>query len=323
MKLTVVIPAFGAMRSEGERLAEKFRAFAEVLVADGRDLGDARNRGLAAAHGQWVLFLDADDDFDADWLAHFDFGEAGDVDAVRVGNVEFLDGEQPRYGGAGAAVRVDCRGRLDYARCDSWMWQWIYRREKILGLKFDAVSHPASDDALFLHEFLFTRLDGFLDVPRACHGYRVHRGSYTRRYPSAAVWRGELAWRLKALRLVRQSTRPIVNFLNSVTLHHFPAVLYVVGLEGRPASETRELWRLWFEALRELAAVGEAPPSYRRRYRACLRLPFRFWQRFVCVTWGVRRRELKGQLKWSGAGEPAYQYQLEDLRELQRREGIA
>ena len=323
MKLTVVIPAFGAMRSEGERLAEKFRAFAEVIVADGRDLGDARNRGLAAAHGQWVLFLDADDDFDADWLAHFDFGEAGDVDAVRVGNVEFLDGEQPRYGGEGAAVRVDCREQLDYARCDSWMWQWIYRREKILGLKFDAVGHPASDDALFLHEFLFTRLDGFLDVPRACHGYRVHSGSYTHRYPSAAVWRGELAWRLKAVALARLCPKRVVGLGASWTIHHFPATLFVVGLEGRSAAEADELWRLWFRALKVLSRLEGTPPAYRRRYRLCALFPCRAWARFVCVTWGVKRRERRGELKWGGTKEPRYQYDLAELRELQWREGIA
>lgn len=72
MKLSVIIPGFGPRRSQSLEQAERIRrglkgVDAEVLVPDGTNVSVARNRGLDEAQGEWIAWVDGDDEVYTSW----------------------------------------------------------------------------------------------------------------------------------------------------------------------------------------------------------------------------------------------------------------
>jgi len=73
MKASVIIPGFGQRRDESLAKAEKIVQLldsddVEVIVPDGMNVGDARNHGLLESHGEWIAWVDGDDDITIEWV---------------------------------------------------------------------------------------------------------------------------------------------------------------------------------------------------------------------------------------------------------------
>lgn len=76
MKVSVIVATFGEERWHAKALAravpsidaQTFRPH-DILVIHGRTLAQARNAGAAEAEGDWLCFLDADDELEPGYLA--------------------------------------------------------------------------------------------------------------------------------------------------------------------------------------------------------------------------------------------------------------
>jgi len=70
MKLSIIIPGFGNGAATAQSLAEKVRLGvpeAEVIVADGVNVAAARNEGLDRSRGEFIAWVDADDELTEGW----------------------------------------------------------------------------------------------------------------------------------------------------------------------------------------------------------------------------------------------------------------
>lgn len=69
-----MIPGFGARRGEALRQADRLRKLpgapaVQIVVADGANVADARNNALNEAAGDYIAWVDADDDVTNDYFA--------------------------------------------------------------------------------------------------------------------------------------------------------------------------------------------------------------------------------------------------------------
>lgn len=156
-------------------------AFRVVTRANG-GVAEARNSALAAAHGEYVLWCDADDLVRPEWL--------GEIDSARerFGNPDILIfdhvwecGDKWRttsdYGYAAGAVPAR-RYLLDLlrgTRVACYLWSLCLRRSLFAGLKFDRAVNGLEDYMLLPEVARRARTVAYL--PKALYAYRLRLGS--------------------------------------------------------------------------------------------------------------------------------------------------
>lgn len=156
-------------------------AFRVVTRANG-GVAEARNSALAAAHGEYVLWCDADDLVRPEWL--------GEIDSARerFGNPDILVfdhiwdcGDNWRttsdYGYAAGAVPAR-RYLLDLlrgTRVACYLWSLCLRRSLFAGLKFDRKMRTLEDYVLLPE--LARRARTVVYLPKILYSYRLRCGS--------------------------------------------------------------------------------------------------------------------------------------------------
>lgn len=157
------------------------RAGAVVLRQNRGGVGAARNRGLAVAHGDLVIFLDADDELEPDAVAS---------------GVALLDSQPSADMAARCCVLMDAAGRLLPTRCDlaehtadlyaAWLARnlvWtpgaaVFRRAALAAIGgFPEDIGPAADYAVYLH---FARHRHVAVDARPVVRYRQHASNMSR-----------------------------------------------------------------------------------------------------------------------------------------------
>ena len=127
MKLSVIVPSLtGAVPASVTALG----AEVELVVVKGvGPVAAARNEGLARATGDYVAWVDADDEIASDWLPAVRAALADEPDVVTFdAHVEWVDGSgRPAY-------------RLD-GRTAGQLWCKVFRRSLFDGLRFTGAVH--------------------------------------------------------------------------------------------------------------------------------------------------------------------------------------
>jgi glycosyltransferase involved in cell wall biosynthesis len=106
----------------------------EVITQENAGAGVARNVGLARASGEWLSFLDADDEFEPSMLSDMvSSGDAANAEVVACTRVKEGD--------------IFCRWR-------GWAWDKLFRREFILKHKLEFQNLAVSNDLFFTYSAL-------------------------------------------------------------------------------------------------------------------------------------------------------------------------
>lgn len=136
----------------------------------------ARNAGLDAVHGQWVMFVDADDTIDEDYVAcMLDAARDADADIV-ASDCMMHEAERTRQFG------MIVPGRVYGRREELWraflsdelpwsLWAKLYRAELFEGMRFDSGDYIAED--LDMNARLFAR-EGLCVSTIEAPGYHYH-----------------------------------------------------------------------------------------------------------------------------------------------------
>lgn len=188
MKLSIIVPTLDGRVPESLMRAVEGRTDVEVVVVKGvSPVGKARNEGLARAKGEYVAWVDADDEVTEDWLVNI-------LAAIDGNAPDVITFDAARVGWAGDSTDVIWRERrpsverLLYSAYQAIermcsMWLFVSRRElwKDLGFDEDAV---ICEDYFILPKFLgraksLTYIRKKLYRYISCETSLVHRYGFT------------------------------------------------------------------------------------------------------------------------------------------------
>ena len=149
-----------------------------VIHKQNGGLSDARNTGIKAATGDYILFLDSDDYLDTDALEKLWAGVNKNVDIIIGGYKKIYqdymllfqsDGIRP--GKVYTAEEYFKRGRIDVVVCGN-----LFRREYLLNNNiFFRVGFRHEDNEIFVR--LFLKADKIVGIDGAYYNYVVREGS--------------------------------------------------------------------------------------------------------------------------------------------------
>lgn len=283
MKLSVIVPSLTGQVPESLRRQTEGRDDVEVIVVTGvSPVGRARNVGLGRAHGEYIAWMDSDDDVTESWLDDIASSIADGVDGLlfdaeaRGWSVEtsfVYGGDQKMFGGDELEREIYRDGRLK-----SHLWRWVLRRELWDGEGFDE-QVSALEDYLVLPKVV-GRAKSVKYLPKILYHYLYHENSAVNALDEAR----DVASVQVALRRYQESAldckRPALWGAATIIYWSLDKVAVgglVIGPSYRSALSdgrrfiARHLWGLW----RESGETGE-PFGLRLRWMA----------RFVTAAFG-------------------------------------
>lgn len=132
MKLSVIIPSLTGEVPASVRRAVEGRAEVELVVVRGvSPVGKARNEGLGRATGEFVAWVDADDEVTGDWMDEI----LRCLERDERADVVTFDVRQEWHDGSGRPSEI-----LDGRTCGQ-LWSKVFRRSLFEGLSFEGAEH--------------------------------------------------------------------------------------------------------------------------------------------------------------------------------------
>ena len=294
MTLSVIVPSLNGEVPESLFRQVEGRADVELVLVQGvSPVGKARNVGLGRAKGEYVAWVDADDEVAEDWTETILEGLATGTTGSRVDGLLF-DAEaigwqfEPSfvYGeGRGSFVGADLAHEIYRdERLKSHLWRWVLRRELWADESFDE-EVVALEDYLVLPKVV-AKAKEIKYLPRKLYSYLYHGDSAVNMTDDAR----DAASVLIAIRRYREATAASKRaaLWGAATMAYWS--LDKVFVDNRAVGSVfksalqegrkflgRHLWALWLESAAAIGTLG---------------MRLRWMARFVTATvgwWGLQR----------------------------------
>ena len=244
----------GSSDGSGNILDEYARQDVRIKVIHQKNEGEgeARNGGLAVAKGEWVFFLDGDDLMLQGSLERLAQVASDGVDLIRFGYASFDDGEKMAPpSSTGTIAEVDVSHEIKMSDFITYVWQHLYRRNVIAGLRFKRYKRGC--DRVFLSEVLLDRVDTILVIDNVCYGYRTRSESAVNSFPSVQVLRDEMDHRLDIMEMIDVSSKKVEYKGDHWLEGYFTSKLPVMMLDRQYDSGLVKA--AWHERLPRLCAM--------------------------------------------------------------------
>ena len=180
MRLSVIVPSLAGDVPESLRRQVAGVADVELVVVAGvRPVGKARNEGLDRARGDYVAWVDSDDEVAEDWLSEIlaAIARGPDVVIFDAKTEGWACLENLVYGGTGGPLPVAqvVRDAYENRRLQGHLVRVVSKRQLWKGLRFET-GIAAWEDFLLLPQVLLRAASAFY-VPKLLYRYVSRPGS--------------------------------------------------------------------------------------------------------------------------------------------------
>ena len=260
----------GAILDEYAAKDERFRV---VHKANG-GVSSARNAGLDAARGEWVLFLDGDDVWSRYLLEYVGQGIEENTDE-RLFRFSYENFERSTWTGPNEMSASDFR-KVDISKSISYLdsislWCYAFNRTILERVRFP--SYSIGEDRVFVVNVLANRVNSIAISQVPLYGYRHRNGSAMNMQLSPQTLKDQIAHRLDILEMLEQQgkthNRAIWREAEIWILRS--GYVYI----STTFKSITELTDYWISQLRRMTQLDCITPLYRRLANLCILLPYK------------------------------------------------
>ena len=274
----------GSSDGSGEILDEYAAKDARCQVIHRKNCGvsSARNAGIAASMGEWMLFLDSDDVWHPDLIAICAklIDEYKDAQIVRFGRVRFKDGERINWGDDAGVWRVSARdlslGIVEGDVLLSFVCNCCHRS---VIPRHGFKNYSYGEDLLFRAECLAVATQ-LVETAQCLYAYRMHSRSATHLPMSKRMLLDRIGYSHEWLQVLQKRPAPTEIWRR---IAQGLTETYIQDLLSMKKSEREELWAAWYGMLPKLLRFNDVRGWYRLVASICSRVRSRGVALLLCA----------------------------------------
>lgn len=246
--------------------------------------GGARNAGLAAAKGDWICFLDADDVLNRRTLETYAEGIARNpnVDVVSLDALEFEDDAEPAWGSdAKSDWRiVDTASRVPVEACCRPLWACAYRNALAKDVRFGRL--PFGEDRVYYIQVLDRVRCMALNDFRG-YAYRQHAESAVHAPLTAETFISDVRHAIAVMEIKAASKKA---YADEVWRKHglWFVERFVFAFFRLPEADRTRIWPEYLSSMRRACAFRQTPATVRCLLRLVLSVRSQRVMRVLCST---------------------------------------